>query len=145
MPINGLNVGRDVTLTIIDAQNGGIQTWLTLTGFNSVQQSKRLQSIALNGVNNFAEIPQGWDLTFMIDRSSSAVDDYFATTEDGYFQGLDQYGIQVTETITEVDGSTSQYRYEGLAIKLADAGNKTGDDHIKMKITGIASRRRKIA
>jgi hypothetical protein len=44
-----------------------------------------------------------------------------------------------------VDGSTSQYRYESVVLKLADGGSKTGDAYIKMKVEGIASRRRKIS
>jgi len=144
MPINSLNVGRDVVLDIVDPQNGGILAWATLTGFQSKQRTKQLQSIAMDGTNNYAEVPQGWDLTFSVDRSSPAVDDYFATVEDGYFTGLDQVGIQVTETISEVDGSTSQYRYDGVALKLSDAGNKSGDNLIRMKIDGVASRRRQI-
>jgi hypothetical protein len=144
MPINSLSVGRDVVLDIIDPQNGGILAWATITGFQSRQQTKRLQSIGLDGTNNFAEIPQGWEVTFSLDRSTSVVDDYFATVEDGYFAGLNYVGILVTETIAEVDGSTSQYRYENLTLKLADGGLKTGDSLVKMKIEGMASRRRKV-
>ncbi len=144
MPINSLSVGRDVVLDIIDPSNGGILAWAAITAFQSRQQTRRLQSIGLDGTNNFAEIPQGWEVTFSLDRSSSAVDDYFATVEDGYFTGLNYLGVLVTETISEVDGSTSQYRYENLALKLADAGTKSGDNLVKMKIEGVASRRRKV-
>ena len=145
MPINSLSVGRDVVLDIIDPSNGGILAWSALTAFQSRQQTRRLQSIGLDGTNKFAEIPQGWEVSFSLDRSSSAVDDYFATVEDGYFTGLNYLGVLVTETISEVDGTTSQYRYENLALKLADAGNKSGDNLVKMKIEGIASRRRKVS
>ena len=102
MPINSLNVGRDVVLDIVDPANGGILAWATLTGFHARQRTRQLQSIALDGTNNYAEVPQGWDVTFTLDRSSPAVDDYFATVEDGYFTGLNQVGVQVTETISEV-------------------------------------------
>jgi hypothetical protein len=145
MPINSLSVGRDVVLDIIDPTNGGILAWSSITAFQSRQQTKRLQSIGIDGSNNFAEIPQGWEVSFSLDRSSSAVDDYFATVENGYFTGLNYVGVLVTETISEVDGSTSQYRYENLALKLADAGSKSGDSLVKMKIEGIASRRRKVS
>jgi len=144
MPINGLNVGRDVVLDILDPANGGVLAWATITGFQSRQRSRQLQSIAMDGTNNYAELPQGWDMTFQVDRSSSAVDDYFATLENDYYTGVATVGIQVTETITETDGSTSQYRYENVTLKLADAGLKSGDNYIKMKVEGVASRRRQI-
>ena len=145
MPINSLNVGRDVVLDILDPLNGGILAWATITGFQARQQTRRLQSIGLDGSNNFAEIPQGWEVSFTLDRSSSVVDDYFAIVEEGYFSGLNYVGVLVTETISEVDGTTSQYRYENLALKLADAGNKSGDALVKMKVDGVASRRRKVS
>ena len=145
MPINGLNVGRDVTVVIIDPQNGGIQTWTDITGFESKQQTKRLDSITMDGTNTYAEVPKGWDVSFMLDRSSSAVDDYFCAVEAGYYAGLDQSGIQITETITEVSGAITQYRYNNVVLKLSDAGSKTGDNWIKQKIDGVASTRQKIA
>jgi hypothetical protein len=145
VPINSLSVGRDVVLDIIDPSNGGILAWASITAFQSRQQTKRLQSIGLDGTNHFAEIPQGWEIAFSLDRSSAAVDAYFAQVEDGYFTGLNYLGVLVTETISEVDGSTSQYRYENLALKLSDAGVKSGDNLVKMRIEGIASRRRKVS
>ena len=145
MPINGLSVGRDVTLDIIDPANGGLLAWAEITGFESRQMTKMLQSTSLDGSNNYAEIPQGWEVSFTLDRANNNVDAYFASVEDGYFTGVDYAGVQVTETITNPDGSVNQYRYEKLSLKLADAGAKTGDNHIKMKVDGKASRRRQIS
>jgi hypothetical protein len=144
MPINSLNVGRDVVLDIVDPANGGVLAWATITSFQSRQKSRQLQSIAMDGTNNYAELPQGWDLSFQVDRSSPVVDNYFATLENDYFSGTATVGVQVTETVSEVDGSTSQYRYENLTLKLADSGLKSGENYIKMKIEGSASRRRQI-
>jgi hypothetical protein len=145
MPINSLNVGRDVVLDIVDPANGGVLGWTTITSFQARQKSRQLQSIAMDGTNNYAELPQGWDLSFQVDRSSPVVDNYFATLENNYFTGIPTVGAQVTETVSEVDGSTSQYRYENLTLKLADSGLKSGDNYIKMKIEGSASRRRQIS
>ena len=80
----------------------------------------------------------------MVDRSNSAVDDYFAQLESNYYAGLTIGAAQITETITEVNGGITQYRYTGVMLKLDDAGELSGENLVKQKMSWCASKRLKI-
>ena len=73
------------------------------------------------------------------------MDDYFAEVEERYHAGLPDLPCTITETIREVDGSVSQYRYTDVVFDLESAGKKQGDKTIPMRIAFEASRRKKIA
>jgi len=44
-----------------------------------------------------------------------------------------------------VSGAVSQFRFEGVVLKLDDAGNWKGDSTVKQKLSFMASRRIKVA
>jgi len=143
MPFNSLNVGRDVTVDV--TTSAGPLTFSIVTGFSSKPKYKDLSSTGLDGVVRHAALPAGWDGTFEIERGSGVVDAYFAQLEAAYYNGQNQTAGTITETIQEVDGTVSQYRYEGAVLKLQDAGTKAGDKLVKMKVQFEASFRRKVA
>lgn len=143
MPANGFNIGKDVTLDIVTPT--GMLRPRIKTGFQSKQETHSIQVMGLDGVNRFDELPAGWSGTFDLDRGDSTVDDFFAQRETDYYNGASTPNITITETISEVSGAVSQYRYTGVILKLEDAGNKQGDKQIAMKIGFKAAKRLKIA
>lgn len=143
MPANGFNVGRDHVLDINTSR--GILRQAIRTGFMLKQLTDSLESKAADGVNRFAELPAGWEGSFDFDRGSSELDDYFAAAETDYYGGLGQDAITITETVTEVNGSLSQYRLTGVALKYDDGGEKGGAKLVKQKVSFKASRRLKVA
>lgn len=143
MPMNGFTVGRDVTLQIYGS-DGNIQSWQTLTGFDKKQETVHVQSKGLDGVIRHLELPDGWTGRVTVDRSGSQVDDYFATIESNYYAGLNVPSSQITETITEATGATTQYRYTGVMFKLDDAGRSAGENLVSQTISWVASKRLKI-
>lgn len=143
MPANGYNLGKDVTLDIVTAT--GMLRPKIKTGFSSRQETHSIQIMGLDGVNRFDELPAGWSGTFDLDRGDSSVDDYFANAEANYYNGAPTPIVTITETIQEVTGGISQYRYTGVVLKLDDAGSKTGDKQIAMKVSFKASKRIKVA
>jgi hypothetical protein len=143
MPMNGFTVGRDVTLNIFGS-NGGVTNFQTITGFMKKQETVHVQSKGMDGVIRHLELPDGWSGTMTFDRSSSAVDDYFAQLESNYYGGLNIAAAQITETITEVNGATTQYRYTGVMMKLDDAGRSAGENLVSQSVSWVASKRLKI-
>lgn len=144
MPVNGYNVGKDVTLQVI-GQTGGLITLGTLTNFDAKQMTKKVESRSIvDGQVRTLEIPGGWEGTFEIDRSDSAVDDYFAQLEASYYAGQNIPGGIITETIAETNGGITQYRFTNVAMKLDDAGGWKQDDMVKQKIGWSASLRQKV-
>lgn len=143
MPNNSFSVGRDVSLDII-TPSGPLRLTL-ITKFSSKQESKTQMVKGLDGISRPVRFFDGWSGTFDLERQDSTVDDYFAKLEENYYSGLNEAGVTITETITEVSGAVTQYRYLGVLLKLDDAGDKAGDSTVKQKLSFMASRRVKVA
>lgn len=144
MPAQEFNIGRDVTLDIIDPVQGPLRFKL-MTSFDGTPKYKSLESNPLDGVPRFAEIPAGHEIVFEFDRADSRADDYFCAQEENYFAGRAIPNASITETVTEVNGAISQYRYTGVALSLTKSGPWKGDSLVGQGIKGLASRKRKIA
>jgi hypothetical protein len=142
MPFNGLNVGRDVSIDIVTQL--GRFNFNIRTDFKAKAMTNKRKSVGADGVIRHVYLPDGWEGSFAFDRADSAVDDFFCVQEDLYYQGVPIQTATITETITNVDGTISQYLYEGVCLSLDNAGDKKGDDLIKGEIGFGASRRLKI-
>lgn len=142
MPAQDYSVGRDVSLVIFTNQ-GVIGTSL-LTSFDARPIMADIKVIGIDGVMHPAYLPEGHEGSFEVARTDSGLDDYFAALEENYYEGADLPQGTITETIQERDGSVSQYRYEKVALKLADAGSYKGNAEVRQKIDFMASRKKKV-
>lgn len=143
MPMNGFSVGRDVSLSIVTA-NGPLRLSL-ITAFSSKPNLAESRVKGLDGITRYLRFPDGWSGTFEIERQDSAVDDYFAQLEANYYAGINEQPATITETITEPNGSVTQWRYTGVLLKLDDAGNFQGDQTVKQRLSFVAARKIKLA
>jgi hypothetical protein len=143
MPVNNFTVGKDVSLVIQTAS--GPLTVPGLTDFSADPVYTDLKSKPIDGEPIFGYIPDGWKLSFKWDRTSPVVDNYFAQLEDDYFNGGNQLSGTVYETITESDGSLSQWRYTGVVVKLDKAGDFSGDKKVEQSFSGMGSRKVKVS
>ncbi len=140
---NQFNVGKDVSLDIIGPS--GPLRFSIMTGFDAKQNTHPLESLGMDGINRFDEAQKGWSGSFSLDRSDGTVDKYFAQKEANYYNGVSNPAVSITETIAEIDGSVSQFRYTGVCLTYADAGKKSADNKISMSISFRASRRIQVA
>jgi len=138
-----LSIGKDVSADIA-LPNGSMLRLGNITNFDRKPLSTDVNSKGIDGVNRYGNIPDGWELSFNADREDSSADDYYAQVEEDYYAGKTIRNVTVYETITEVDGSITQYRYEGCSLKYVDAGAFEADKVVKTKWQGKAARRRKI-
>ncbi len=143
MPINGFSVGRDVALDIV-GPSGPIRLSL-ITDFQSKQDTSEKKIKGLDGINRPVRFFEGWSGSFTIERQDNTVDDYFATLENNYYSGLNETTVTITETITEVSGAVSQYRYTNVLLKLDDAGSWKGDSTVSQKLGFTSDRRLKVS
>jgi hypothetical protein len=143
MPVNSFSVGRDISLDIIGSQ-GPLRLTL-ITGFQSKPDTTDSKIKGLDGITRHVRFPDGWSGSFSIERQDSTVDDYFAQLEANYYAGLNELPLTITETIAEVNGSVTQYRYLNVLLKLDDAGSWEGDKSVKQKVSFMAARRLKVA
>lgn len=144
MPVtNGFTVGRDISLDLYTSR-GPLPLPPTVTSFHAKPVYKTINSHVLGGQNLTAQLPSGWEFTIEIDRSDDSIDAYFAQAEADYYAGIAVPPGTITETITEADGSVSQYRYTKVSLKFDDAGNKQGDNKVTQSFSGSASQRIKV-
>jgi hypothetical protein len=143
MPINNFSVGRDVAVDIT-GPNGPV-TLSIVTHFDSKPMTKKQESHGIDGVVRFQYIPGGWQGTIEIDRANSNADDLHYTLETLYYNGSNVPAGTITETITEPDGSVTQWRFERVMFVLDDAGAFKGDSKVTQKLAWCASFRKKVA
>lgn len=142
MPANTFSIGRDLSVNIVTA-NGPFRPTL-ITGFGSKPNNKRTSIKGLDGITRFVRHPDGWEGSIDIERQDSTVDDYFAQVEANYYAGINEASVTITETKQEPNGAITQYRYLGVMLEYADAGQWRGDDTVKIKVNFVAARRVKI-
>ncbi len=143
MPQNNTTVGRDVVVRVITAQGTPLAI-PGVTGFHSKPDNTLQKVQYMNGETKNFRFPLGWSGSIMLERQDDTVDHYFADLEAGYYLGNDEQPGSIDETISEPDGSLSQYRYIGVMLQLTDAGDKAGDKTVGMSLAFAASKRIKV-
>lgn len=144
MPIGGQSLGKDCRIVLV-LPNGGTLNIpsAAITKFKPTPQVTDEKRKGLDGEARHNVIHDGWKVDIELDRFDSTVDDFWAAAEDAYYTGVNLGWGYMQETIQEPNGGTSQYRYEKVAYKVTDLGDREGDKVIKMKMEALASRRRK--
>lgn len=104
-----------------------------------------LKSKGLDGNPRNAVLPDGHRIMFQVDRAGPELDNYFAGREEAYFNGGIVPNVSITETITELSGAVSIFRYTDVALRLTSGGSWKGNAITTQTLEGIAARRRKIA
>ena len=142
MSFTTLSVGRDTQLVVM-VPSGRID--LThVTAFESRQLTQSVRVSRMDGTHMGTELPRGWEGAFELDRGNSAVDDFIASTEQRYYNGSGSVVGTMYQYITEPDGSTSTYQYDGVSFRLANAGTWRGESSVKQKLEFFAATRRRI-
>ncbi len=142
MPTNAFTLGRDVQLVVIGPQ--GRVDLTNVTGFESRQMTQPIRIDRLDGTQLAAELPKGWEGSFELERGSSTVDDFVAATEQAYFTTGQLPASTLYQYVSEANGSTSTYQYDGAVFKLAAAGAWRGDAAVKQKLEFFATRRTRV-
>jgi hypothetical protein len=141
MPLNGYSIGKDAVFTI-NTPNGILR--VTLTGFDAKPVYTDLKSVPLDKPPVHMSIPSGWKGTAKLDRMDSSVDDYVAANEAAYYAGQSILQGTITQTITEVNGTTSRFRYTNVNLRVVDPGAWASEKLVEQSLEFEASRRLKL-
>lgn len=135
------NVGKDYQLSIV-TPSGVLDLPITTESFTSKPLWQNIKATTIDGVAREEPIPAGHEGTFNVDRSGSEVENFFAQAEANYYNGSNNaYSARLVETITNPDGSITQYRYDGFRLWLTDAGEASGDKQVKQVVSWFASKK----
>jgi len=136
------SVGRDCQLVVMGPC--GRVDLTHVTGFESRQLTHPLRVDRLDGTQMAIELPKGWEGSFSIERGTSAVDDFIAAAENQFYTSGPVPPGTLYQYVTETDGSTSTYQFDGVVFKLASAGEWKGDASVKQKLEFFAIRRMRV-
>lgn len=142
MPLTAFSVGRDTQLVVMGPL--GRIDMTHVTAFESRQLTQPVRVSRIDGTQLGADLPKGWEGSFEVERGSSVLDDFIAATEQQYYNGDTGSAGTMYQYVTETDGSTSTYQYDGVSFHLANAGIWKGDSSVKQKLEFFAARRRRI-
>ncbi len=139
MPANNLTTGRDLTFVLVGPY--GTVRFSQVTDYSVKRESSKLSSKGLDGYTRRANVPDGYTISIKIDRSDATLDRLFARLDADYYAGVNIQGGTVVETIKELDGSVSQFRYEGVVLDLESAGDYKGDSFVSQSLGLMAERK----
>ncbi len=141
MPLNNLSVGSDISFVVVTSAGT-----LTIDGKTSYKPKHLSSDLEHHGLyeTTYGKVYKGWQVGVMFDRSSPAVENYFIQDEANYYAGVNQIGGTIYETVTEKDGTTSQYRYTNVILKYDEAGDWKKDGYVGLSVTAMASRKIRI-
>lgn len=140
------NIGKDQVVSFTNPLTGAPITWGNITDFHSKPVSAFLISKPISLPQQVMTTYDGWDGDFTIDRIDATTDDYFAAGEDAFWGGAVIADATIMETIRDsTTGAVHQYQYQGVALKLDDAGSKKSNDRIVMKVSFACQRRIKLS
>jgi hypothetical protein len=142
VPSSNFSVGRDCQLVVMGPF--GRVDLAHVTGFDSRQQTASVRVDRIDGTQLAAELPKGWEGMFELERGSAAADDFIARIEDAYNSGSAVPSGTLYQYISESDGSTSTFQYDGVVFRFAQAGQWRGDSSVRQRLEFFASSRRRI-
>lgn len=135
MPVNGFTVGRDVTITI----TGPGATTIVIssdqvTQFDAKAGKREVWSRPLNSPPRPVYMPDGWQGTIHVDRSDATLDTFLANLELNFWNGQNTLPGSVLETITEDDGSITQWHFPNCMFWVTDPGAYHADGIVQQRL-----------
>ena len=143
MPINSQSLGKDIVFHVVTPT--GTLALSGKTDYEIKPMFSELKHKDLDGTTTYAYVPDGWTISMKVERKDATIDNYFAALEASYYAGNNLLGGTILESIQEADGSVSQFQYTSVALKYDDAGNWKSDGYVVVSLTGMATRRIKVA
>ena len=142
MSLTAFSIGRDTQLVIMGPS--GRVDLAHVTGFDSRQVTSSVRVSRLDGTQLGTELPKGWEGSFEVERGTSTLEDFIATLEQNYYNGVTSQPSTMYQYITELDGSVSTYQLNGVVFKLSNAGTWKGDASVKQKLDFYATQKQRI-
>ena len=142
MPQSGISVGSDARFDILTPT--GLLSLPTLLSFDAKKITHKVKINPLTGVPINLQFPDGWEGSFDVAREDSTLDDYFALIEASQYAGANIASGTIHQSITEVNGTISQYMFTGVQLYFDDAGNWKALSDVMQKVSFMAQTRIKV-
>lgn len=145
MPVNGMNVGVDYTITYFESTSGSLINLGDVQDVKIAAMKHDIKSSPYNQVPRFGFVPDGYKIDFTITRASSTLEDLMVTFGQNFNAGNVQGAGYLNETIINPDGTVSRYQYTGFVVFLTSHGDISREKVVTLTLEGMASDKVKIA
>jgi hypothetical protein len=135
--LDGLTSGASTTLNIVE--NGKIVEWELITNFTYKEDSQIMKKIPMNAFPLHPKLFQGWSGSFSYFRSNSAIVDYIIAQQRNYYLGGDQIGLTINQTIREMNGLLTSYKFSNVVVLLDNGGSFSGTDIVEQSLSFMCS------
>lgn len=144
MPINGMNVGTDYTLSYYDPTTGALVNLGDIQNFTITGLKHDIASRPYNAPPKYGFVPDGYRFTFNITRNVSTLEDLMVQFEANFNAGNLVSAGFINETINNADGTVSKFQYTNVVLFLTDHGDVSREKTVTLKLEGMASSKIKL-
>jgi len=145
LPVNGMNVGVDYSITYYDSVSGGLINLGDVQDVKISALKHDIKSAPYNQVPRYGYIPDGFKVDFTITRNGSILEDLMVAFSASFNAGNVSGAGYLNETIINADGSVSRYQYTNFVVFLTDHGHISREKTVTITLEGMASDKLKIA
>lgn len=139
MPVNGLSVGIDYTLSYYDSTSKAVVDLGDVQNVKISAPKHNVESRPYNGKVKMGYIPDGYRFTFTIVRTGPELESYQLTQDANFYNGVPTTGGYMNETVTEGDGSVSRYQYTDFVFAVTEVAELSREGTIRLQCEGFAS------
>jgi hypothetical protein len=145
MPVNGMTVGTDYSISYYDTASG------TLIDLGDVQNVKisamkhDLKSMPYNKLPRYGFVPDGFKIDFTITRTGSVLEDLMVDFSNKFNGGQVVGAGYLNESVNNADGTVRRYQYTNFVVFLTDHGQISRDKPVTLTLEGMASDKQIIA
>ncbi len=132
-------IGRNGSAVIV--VNGSRIDFSKITQIMARPRYNTVSSNPLNSppVENY--LPNGWDLTFNVDRYSSAGDDLATTLDNAFWSNQTIASGTIYITVNNPDGSVTEHEYQNCSFRFTSTGTYSGDAVVNYTVAAFAAQR----
>jgi hypothetical protein len=139
MPINGMNVGVDYSISYFEGSSGQLINIGDVQNVRITAQKHDISSRPYNQVPRFGYVPDGFKIDFTVTRIGSTLEDLMVTLSQQFNAGNVLSPGFLNESIINPDGSVRRYQYTNFVVFLTDHGDISREKVVTLKLDGMAS------
>lgn len=139
MPINGMNVGADYSISYYESASGTLIDLGDVQTVGIVAGKHDIKSSPYNKVPRFGFVPDGFKINFTITRTGSILEDLMVTFAQNFQSGGIQTPGFLNQAINNPDGTVRRYQYTNLVVFLTDHGDISREKVVTLKLEAAAS------
>lgn len=139
MPINGMNVGVDYSITYYESASSTLIQLGDVQNVKIAAQKHDIKSAPYNQVPRYGFIPDGYKIDFTITRTGSVLEDLMVAFSASFNAGNIITPGFLNQSIINPDGTVRRYQYTNFVVFLTDHGDISREKVVTLKLDGMAS------